>query len=202
MGMETVVRLPGRLIVFEGIDGSGKSTQAALAHKRLIERGTKSILLFEPTRGEYGAQLRASFFGPRLSPEDELSLFTLDRKDDLARNIIPALERGETVILDRYYFSTAAYQGARGLDAENILREQERFAYIPDLVFLIDIPVGTALERIRRNRSEGANSFEQEAYLTRVRELFLSFQRDYLHIFHGETPVEELSAAIVKAIFF
>lgn len=189
----------GRFIVFEGIDGSGKSTQASMLHERLVREGKRSVLLSEPTRTGYGKQIRDSFSGERYSPEEELRLFTLDRKDDLRDNILPALARGENVVLDRYYFSTAAYQGARGLDWKAIIREQEAFARKPDVLFLVDIPVEEAMRRITAGRGS-ANSFERPDYLEKVRSIFLSMRYGFLTVLPGEKPAAVLAEDIYGMI--
>ena len=100
-------------IVFEGIDGTGKSTQVRLLAKALRELGQEVVTSKEPTDGPVGTRLRQSAEKGRLSPQEELDLFHQDRRDHVQSLIAPALERGDTVIVDRYFFSTMAYQGAR-----------------------------------------------------------------------------------------
>jgi dTMP kinase len=105
---------PGLFIVLEGIDGCGKSTQVELLAKRLSRRGKKVVTLSEPTAGRWGQKIReAARHKDSLSPAEELELFIKDRKEDIKNNIKPALESGQIVILDRYFYSTLAYQGAR-----------------------------------------------------------------------------------------
>ncbi|MBT3366067.1 MAG: dTMP kinase, partial [Nitrospina sp.] len=103
----------GVLIVFEGIDGTGKSTQCNLLAKSLSEKKVPNIALAEPTRGTWGMKIRRLLSEGRgdISPEEELSWFVNDRKEDIEINIMPALKENKVVIMDRYYFSTAAYQG-------------------------------------------------------------------------------------------
>ena len=108
------------LIVFEGIDGTGKSTQVRLLAQALEERGLTVVTSREPTDGPFGQKLRLSMITGRLSPEEELALFHEDRRDHVEHLILPALEAGKVVILDRYFFSTMAYQGARGFDDGSI----------------------------------------------------------------------------------
>ncbi len=104
----------GILIVFDGIDGGGKTTQAKLLADILTAAGETVVLSKEPTDGPWGKQLRASATTGRMSLADELHAFTEDRKQHVTNLIAPALARGEIVILDRYFYSTIAYQGARG----------------------------------------------------------------------------------------
>jgi dTMP kinase len=165
----------GRLIVFEGIDGAGKSTQARMLVRKLRARGRDVVSLREPTRGWYGRELRVKAkTAGSLTPAQELDLFVKDRRENVARNIRPALRAGKTVILDRYYFSTIAYQGAKGLDPARIRAMNERFAPKPDLVFILDLGPETGLFRIAGRKSRDM-LFEREGYLRRVRRLFRSF---------------------------
>jgi dTMP kinase len=103
---------PGFLLVIEGVDGAGKSTvvQKLLEHCR--ERAIPCVASKEPTDGAWGRRLRESAQSGRLSLEEELELFLKDRAEHVEQLIRPALEAGKVVILDRYYLSTAAYQGA------------------------------------------------------------------------------------------
>jgi len=89
----------------------------------------------------------------------------------VARNIRPALKEGRTVILDRYYYSTLAYQGARGLPLQEIRRRHRRFAIVPDLVLILDVPVSTGLRRIK-DRPIIYGHFEEKEYLKKVRKIF------------------------------
>lgn len=163
----------GKLIAIEGIDGTGKSTLAKNLYKALKERGFDAVLSFEPTFGRYGKILRQSFTSPeRLSPEEELRLFTEDRREHVRDFIEPALKRGKTVVLDRYYLSTIAYQGARGLEPEKIRIENEAFSPRPDLAIILVLDPECALRRIEEKRGEPPNSFEALDYLERVQNIF------------------------------
>ena len=104
----------GRLIVFEGIDGTGKSTHIGHLRKYLEDRGVEVVQSFEPTRGPWGRMLRDSAVTGRLSVREEVDLFLKDRREHVETLIAPALARGAWVLLDRYYLSMMAYQGARG----------------------------------------------------------------------------------------
>jgi dTMP kinase len=111
--------------------------------------------------------------------EEELELFEADRRQHVQELIVPALDRGAWVVLDRYYFSTAAYQGARGANPQEILRRNEAFATQPDLVLLLDCAPEVSLERVRA-RGDVANEFERLDALERVRDIFLSIQRPFI----------------------
>ena len=170
---------PGFLVVLEGIDGAGKSTQARTLGERLTARGQRVVLSREPTMGQWGKLLRESAQTGRLSIEEEVELFLKDRREHVNELILPRLREGCVVIVDRYYFSTAAYQGARGLDPQELIRRNEEFAPEPDLLVLFDLPVEDGLSRVRA-RGDKADHFEQVEALRRVREIFLSIQKPYL----------------------
>ena len=163
----------GLFIVLEGIDGTGKSTQTRLLADWFREQGREVVASREPTDGPWGARLRATAATGRLSPEEELDLLLRDRRDHVEQLIAPALAAGKVVILDRYYFSTMAYQGSRGLDPAEIRRVNESFAPRPDLLFILDLDVDTALSRIG-GRGDTANEFEKHDSLAKCREIFLS----------------------------
>jgi dTMP kinase len=167
-----VKRDKGLLIVLEGIDGSGKTTQARALVRRLKARGLVAVFFREPTRGRWGREIRRrAVRAGSLTPEEELDLFVRDRKENVERNLRPALDRGKIVVLDRYYFSTMAYQGAKGIDPGKIRRMNERFAVKPDLVIVLDVGAGEGLARIE-GRKVREELFEREDYLRHVREIF------------------------------
>lgn len=162
-------------IVIEGIDGTGKSTQAKRLADHFRSLGKTVTLSREPTDGPWGTLLRNSAETGRLSPEEEVATFLKDRKQHVEEVISPALANGETVILDRYYFSMMAYQGARGFDPQQIRKDNEAFAPAPDILLILDLDIETALERIG-SRGDTANEFEQRENLCRCREIFLSLK--------------------------
>jgi dTMP kinase len=162
-------------IVIEGIDGTGKSTQAKRLAEHFRAKGKTVTLSREPTDGPWGTLLRNSAETGRLSPEEEVETFLKDRRQHVEEVIAPALASGGIVILDRYYFSMMAYQGARGFDPQEIRQINETFAPIPDILLILDLKVDTALERIG-SRGDTANEFEQMDNLNRCREIFLSLK--------------------------
>ncbi|MDA8165284.1 MAG: dTMP kinase [Desulfobacteraceae bacterium] len=169
---------PGILIAIEGIDGTGKSTQLRLLAGELVRRGHEVVATREPTDGPFGLKIRELFLNRgQVSPAEELALFVADRREHVRDVIEPALAAGKIVLTDRYYFSTAAYQGAAGHDPEAILRENESFAPEPDLVLLLDLPPAKGIERIESLRGERLNEFEQEQNLRRVAAIFASLRR-------------------------
>ncbi len=171
----------GLLIAIEGIDGGGKSTLAAGLAQWCGERGIACLLSKEPTSNVWGRELRASAKAGRVSLERELELFVLDRRMHVENSIRPALAEGSLVILDRYYFSTAAYQGARGADIPLVLRTNEAFAPVPHITLLLDLPPQAGLERIRR-RGDVPNHFENEENLATCRKLFVQSLQGRPHV--------------------
>ena len=161
----------GLLIAVEGIDGAGKTSVAGLLAQYCGERGIACVLSKEPTSLRWGRELRKSAQEGRLTLEQELDLFRKDREMHVAGTIRPALEQRHVVIVDRYYWSTAAYQGARGADPERVITEHESFAPRPDVFLLLDLPVEQGLERIRR-RGDEPNDFEKASGLERARSIF------------------------------
>ena len=187
------------LIVIEGIDGTGKSTQARLLAGALRDRGHRVIQSREPTDGPYGTRLRESATSGRLSPEEELQLFHQDRREHVETLIAPALEAGEIVILDRYYFSTMAYQGVRGFDPSEIRRINEEFAPRPGLLFLLGLPVDVALERVGV-RDGQANEFEQREALQLCSDIFANIKDPFVRHIDATRSIEQMHADILAAV--
>jgi dTMP kinase len=190
----------GILIVFEGIDGSGKSTQAEILLKRLQEEDLEVVYFREPSKGKWGRKIKKKALHPdSLSPEEELDLFLKDRRENVEKNLKPALQKRRIVILDRYYYSTIAYQGAKGIDEKLIRTMNEEFVLEPDLVFIFDIAPQKGLERIE-NRKKKDRLFEREDYLVKVREIFRSFKGEkFVHI-DALKSEEEISKEIEEIV--
>lgn len=182
----------GKLIVIEGIDGTGKSTQATMLAEALRKEGHEVVQSFEPTNGPWGRKLRESATTGRLSIEDELDYFLKDRLQHVDELIQPTVERGGIVVLDRYYFSSMAYQGARGIDPSEIRQKNETFAPKPDLLLILDLPVDVALKRIGVRDGE-ANEFEKRESLQFCRDLFLSLKDEpFAHVIDTDTSIEDV----------
>jgi dTMP kinase len=186
----------GVLIAFEGIDGAGKTTQASLLARHCREMGLEVVESKEPTNGQWGRKVRNSAETGRLSPEDELELFIADRREHVQTLVGPALDARKVVIVDRYYFSTAAYQGARGMDPEEILALNEQFAPQPDILFLLTIDPSLGRARIA-SRGDRANLFEGERELAASAEIFDRISRGYLRRLNGHLTIPELEHAIL-----
>ena len=190
----------GHFIVIEGIDGTGKSTQARRLGEWFTAQGREVVLSREPTTGPWGQKVRESGATGRLSPEDELQFFLNDRLQHVEELIAPSLAAGKVVILDRYYFSTMAYQGARGFDPAEIRRKNEVFAPVPDLLLIMDLDVDSALARIGA-RGDTANEFEQRGNLERCRDIFLSLQHEnFARLISAIGTPGEVAAQVLKAV--
>ena len=184
------------LIAIEGIDGSGKTTIARFLEEELRKRGYDVVRFKEPTDSEYGRKIKRILKERKISPEEELELFLKDREVDVRDNILPALKEGKVVIMDRYYYSTMAYQGALGLDVEEIKKLNEKFPQ-PNLVIILDVSPETALKRIKTKRKP--DRFEDLSYLKRVREIFLSLKNDVV-VINAERELEVVKREVLKVV--
>ncbi len=201
--------MSGRFITFEGIDGSGKSTQLRLLAEELRTLGFELITTCEPGGTPLGRQLRAALFETEedVSPLAELLLFAADRAQHIERLVRPALAEGKVVISDRYADATAAYQGAgRGFSRE-IIREVIELAtggLKPDLTIFLDIPINEASARMT-SRSERGNRMdaETEEFYSRVRDAYLGFARaepDRFRVIDAARPVEDIRVEVLSEV--
>jgi dTMP kinase len=187
----------GWFIVFEGVDGSGKSTQIELLSMKLRDQGVDHVLEREPSDGAIGRFIRnyAEAGDRYLQPESEALLFTADRFEH-SKRIEPTLDQGVTVVCDRYYHSTLAYQGAAGVPVD-WLRDLQKFALKPDLVLLLDVDPGRSLMRVS---GRTLTVFENRDYLSRVRDLYLGFAREEMKLVDTGRPVDEVEAEIENLV--
>lgn len=186
----------GLLIAVEGIDGAGKTTIANHLCDFLSKKGYKCVVLKEPSESIYGRMIKS--LKSRPDPETEMELFLKDREMDVKDRILPALEEGKIVIMDRYYYSNIAYQSARGLNADRIRELNERIAPKPDLVILLDLSPSKALERIK-NR-EKLSIFEEKDYLENVRQKFREIADERTVIINAERDLEFVKREVEKAV--
>lgn len=186
----------GVLVVIEGLDGAGLSTQAALLAEYLRAKNKKVLLTKEPTSSPIGLLIKSA-----LSRTQEVSLFTLqllfaaDRAEHLEQVIEPALKRATIVISDRYILSSLAF-GSVDNDLEFLKLINARFRK-PDLTVIIDTPPRVCLERIQKNR-DTIELFEEERRLEEVRKQFLALKDYFEHTFivDGDRAKEKVSADI------
>lgn len=188
---------PGVFLVFEGIDGAGKSTQIQKLGARLRAAGEEPVLSREPTDGVWGRRIRESATTGRMTAEDELQAFIHDRTEHLEGLVMPALSAGRIVILDRYFYSTIAYQGTRpGGDPMAVRRHMESLFPAPDLVLWFDLEPELALGRIMASRGEIPNEFEREEGLQRAREVFRSLDGGHIRRIDASGSEKEIFACV------
>ncbi|MEM4152572.1 MAG: dTMP kinase [Candidatus Pacearchaeota archaeon] len=190
-------------IVFDGIDGNGKTTQVQLLKEYLEKKGFEIFLTSEPSKGEYGQKIENILRrkeAAHLSREKWLELFTLDRKENV-HEIIGALKEGKIVICDRYYYSTLAYQ----LPEETWQSYASKFLK-PNIAFIIDVPAEIALKRLEEKykiTGEKKAFFEKLRILKEVRKKFLllpNYLNDNIKIIEGNRTVKAIFEDIKKEI--
>jgi dTMP kinase len=187
------------LIDLEGIDGCGKSTQSKFLMEKFEENNEKTIILKEPTSGKYGKKLWEMLSGKRKATTEQiLDLFVMDRKEHVEEKINPALNEGKIVLMDRYYYSTMAYQAAAGIDVNRIRKDNE-FAPKPDVVLIFDLPADLAMKRVKGHSV--ADVFEKEEHLEKVREAYLDLRDDPLvRIIDSTRTPEEIFEEVWKLV--
>jgi len=206
----------GIWITFEGIEGTGKSTQIERLAVRLRARGTAVVLTREPGGTELGLRLRELLLRPTrrpMHPTAELLLYAADRAQHLTEVVLPALERGDVVLCDRYLDATLAYQGhGRGLGVERVLELHRRppLDRRPRRTILLDLDPATALARARqRNTGQGLDHtegrFENELleFHRRVRRGYLELaaaEPERMRVVSGEGDPDEVEARILDAL--
>jgi dTMP kinase len=191
-------------VTFEGVDGSGKSTQAELLRDALVAEGREAILTREPGGTELGERARDLVLnGPTMTPWAEAALFAAARAELVARIILPALGRGADVISDRYVDSSLAYQGiARGIGIEHVLELNLHVVQglMPDLTVLLLLDPD---EAARRSGATDRLEREGEEFRARVdeayRELAVLFPERIVAL-DGSLPAAELSGLVREAL--
>ncbi|UQZ90392.1 dTMP kinase [Deltaproteobacteria bacterium Smac51] len=192
----------GFFIALEGIDGAGKSTQAARLTARLAELGLSPAAVREPTSGQWGQKLRGLSVKEReeMAPALEAELFVRDRAEDVAGNIVPALRAGRPVVADRYIVSNIAYQSPRGLTADRIMALNKDFPW-PDLIVVLDVPLELGQERLaERTGQEADPAFEGAEYQAGVRRVFNELELPNLIRLDGRQSPEDITEAIIEEL--
>lgn len=203
----------GVFITFEGMDGSGKTTQMRRLARRLRKQGRAVLETAEPGGTEIGSQIRRILLDSAnhaLSPTAELLLYFACRAQNVDESIVPALAAGTIVLSDRFTDSSLVYQGCgRGLGAESVLA-LDRIAcrgLKPDLTLLIDIDLATSLARAeaRNRRGNGADRMERQeaAFYERVRDAYLALaaqEPGRFHIVDGRDKLDSVAAQIWRVV--
>ncbi len=189
----------GVLIALEGVDGAGKSTLAAALAATLARFGRPALLTQEPTYGAGGRRLREYLAGNdrRLTAAQELTLFQADRREHVEHCLRPALDRGWLVITDRYYYSSAAYQGAMGLDPQMIIAQSEVFAPRPDLVVILTLPLPEALDRRLQARGGRVQVSEAPDSLKKAAAIYDTFAGPHLKRLDAAAPASQVLGQLV-----
>jgi dTMP kinase len=194
---------PGALIVIEGIDGAGTTTQSEMLAEWLGAAGIPSLLTREPSNGPIGGTLRRHL-GRKLElggPEAEALAFAADRMDHVTSEVSPALASGATVVADRYYLSSLAYQ-ALSCDLA-WLREINRFATRPDLTVFLSVPVDVGVARFS-TRATRERFEEDHSQLVRIAQAYdaaigaLRADGEDVQVIDGTRSAEEVHVDIVR----
>jgi dTMP kinase len=191
----------GQLIAFEGIDGCGKTTQLARLAAVAEASGLEPLETREPTDGPFGQRIRAMARSDRrVAPEQELQWFVEDRRTHVAEVIAPALAAGRLVLSDRYYLSSVAYQGARGLDWRKILADSEAEFPAPDLALILRVAPEQGLERVQARGSAAEPAFEELDFLRRVASTFDAIERDYIARANGDDAADRVHERVLSVL--
>lgn len=196
-------------MVFEGLDGSGKTTQMARIQKRLTRMGIHAVTTCEPTSGPVGTLIRQILKGRiTMDPRTLAALFAADRTDHLVApdtGVKALMKKGRIVLCDRYYFSSYAYH-AKDMDLEWVITLNAVNAQLltPDLTLFIDVAPNTCLDRIRAGRAH-LDLFEKIDILTQVRDnYFAAFERlkdqETVKVVDGNASEDEVEQAIWRQI--
>ncbi|MEN6641550.1 MAG: dTMP kinase [Armatimonadia bacterium] len=201
-------QITNRFIVFDGVEGCGKSTQARLLAEALERAGERVVLTLEPGGTPVGQAIRQCLLNPAFPEMHELTeafLFCADRAQHVLEVVEPALERGQIVVSDRYASSTMVYQGyAGGLgpDAVETLNGLATGGLKPDLLIVLDLD---PLEGMRRKRGDVADRIEQksEEYHQRVREGFVTYAEalgERAVVLEADRPAEVVAAEVLRLV--
>jgi len=190
----------GVFIVFEGLDGSGISTQSQRLETHLRGRGFRTVLTHEPTESLLGGFINSALRDSWKTSLVSLQLlFCADRAKHLEDEIEPALKKGKIVICDRYFFSTLAYGFASGIDFKWLYQVNKNFR-TPDLTIFVDIHPDVSMRRIRTGR-EKRELFEKSESLNKVRRAYLNLAKRFgFRIVNGENSVDETSKEIFSIV--
>ena len=191
----------GLLIVFEGIDGCGKSTQLRMLAERLRVRGANVVETKEPTNGPVGKRIREmAQSGNAVAPEEELAWFIEDRREHVRDKLEPELAKGSIILCDRYWLSTVAYQGARGFATDEIMRNSEAEFPIPDLALIFEITADEGLARVNARGGVSEPVFEEIEFQKKVEKNFAALERGWIVRVNARPAVEVIHDDVVDRV--
>lgn len=201
--------IKNKFITFEGVEGSGKSTQAKLLHEFLRKKNYDAIVTREPGGAAASEKIREILLDetlPKLESCTEILLNFAARLEHVEKLIKPALQAGKWVICDRFFDSTFAYQGfGFGADFETISRIKSLSIqdFAPDITFLIDVPVDIAFARIKERSTNNRYEKLDEKFHQRTRDGFLELARlnKRIKIIDGTKSIEEISQKIHEELY-
>ncbi len=175
----------GKFIVFEGLDGSGQTTQTGILSGFFQQSGKEVVETKEPTeKSPFASQIKRILSGNQEVGAKELqSLFAEDRRWHLDNVVVPALTKGQVVISDRYFFSSFAYGMAEGLEFQEVYQLNSEFI-LPDIVFFLDVGAKICIERIKA-RGKDKTIFEE---VERLKEVY-QFYKETFQYFREKTTV-------------
>lgn len=192
----------GKFIVFEGLDGSGQSTEAELLKNFLIEKGIEAVLTKEPTiDSDAGKKIKDVLNKKEKAEPDELqSLFASDRREHVNKLIIPALRQGEWVVSDRYCFSSFAYGASDKVELDWIIRINDDFI-LPDLTIILKVRPEVCIDRIEKRGSK-KTLFEKQEKLAKVWNTYEVLPERFGNcvIIDGEKSIEEVFAEVKRNV--
>ena len=193
--------MKGMFVVFEGIDGSGKSSVCMDLHDRLVSDGMNAILTAEPTKDDIGMLIRSCAV-KNISAETEALLFVADRANHTLK-IKEWIDDGNIVICDRYYASTLAYQAASvdgtGLDMKWLTELNRPVIMEPDVTFLLDVDPKIGMDRVRARGQ--LSKFESVEYLSEVRKNYLDIaEKNKFEVVDANLPLAKMTEKIYEIL--
>ena len=191
----------GRFIVFEGLDGSGQSTQVKLLKEYFDRQGLAAILTKEPTQWtEAGKKIKDALEGrEEIAPLKLQELFCEDRREHLEKEIIPVLKNGKIVVCDRYFFSTLAFGGIN-VPIEKLKILNQDFLY-PDMIFYLQVRPEVCVERINQ-RGKGVKFFEKLEKLKKVAANYAELAKKFqgVKVLNGEKKIKEIHQEVLMTV--
>lgn len=191
----------GVFIVIEGLDGSGKSTQANLLYDWFKKHGFDAVLTHEPTYERIGNLLREFYLKKVDLPKTDALLFAADREEHAKTLILPGVEQGKIVISDRYYHSSIAYQSAQGLDLRWLI-ELNKYFPKPDLTIIIDTFPEECVKRVEQAKPDKVK-FENVEFLSKVRKNYMNFpavMKEKIVMINGDREIEKVFDDVLKEV--